>query len=126
MGDKIKIMLVDDEPIVGNRLGPWLEKQGYHVEIFLDGKQALERFEQSPFDIVVTDIRMAEVDGIQVLDRVMEMSPRTKVIVITGYALLETARETQVKGAFDFIAKPFHLGDLRQIVNRAIDALRSE
>jgi DNA-binding NtrC family response regulator len=125
MEDKLRIMLVDDEKIVGDRLGPWLVKQGYEVEVFLDGKQALERFEESPFDIVVTDIRMAEVDGIQVLDRVMEISPRTRVIVITGYALLETARETQVKGAFDFIAKPFHLDDLKQIIDQAVDSLRS-
>jgi DNA-binding NtrC family response regulator len=125
MGEKLRILLVDDEQIVGDRLRPWLEELGYEVEVFLDGKPALQRFEESPFDIVVTDIRMSEVDGIQVLDRVLELSPRTKVIVITGYALLETARETQVKGAFEFIAKPFHLRDLKAVIARAVDALAS-
>ncbi len=68
---------------------------------------ALERLQEKEFHVVVTDIRMEDIDGIEVLERVMERYPKTKVVMITGYATVEVAREAMAKGAFDFIAKPF-------------------
>ncbi len=121
----LRIMIIDDERIVGKRLKPAIEKTGSTVEIFTDGETALNRFQEQPFDIVVTDIRMDEMDGIEVLERVLALSPRTKVIIITGYATVEVAREALSKGAFDFIAKPFKPGDLRVIINRAGRELES-
>jgi len=115
----LRILVLDDEPIVGKRLKPALEKSGYEVEAFEDGRLALARMEEAGFDVVVTDIRMDEVDGIEVLDHVLERFPETKVILITGYATLEIAREAMLKGAFDFIAKPFTPDDLRQVIARA-------
>jgi DNA-binding NtrC family response regulator len=112
-------MIVDDERIVGKRLKPALEKAGNTVEVFTDGGTALEHFREQAFDIVVTDIRMDEIDGIEVLEEVLEQSPRTKVIIITGYATVEVAREALSKGAFDFIAKPFKPNELRVIIERA-------
>ena len=122
---KLKIMVIDDENIVGKRLKPALEKTGDYVEAFEDGEKALERFEESPFDIVVTDIRMEKIDGIEILEKINARSPGTKVIIITGYATVEVAREALSKGAFDFIAKPFKPGDLREIIRRASDELRN-
>jgi len=119
-------MVVDDEPIVGKRLKPALEKGGYVVEVFESGGDALRRLEGKDFDIVVTDVRMEDVDGIQVLEHVLARSDRTKVIIITGYATVEVAREALAKGAFDFIAKPFKPNDLRVIIERAAEALRAE
>jgi len=119
----LQILVLDDEPIVGKRLRSALEKNGYAVEVFEDSRAALRRLDEREFDIVVTDIRMEEVDGIQVLEHVLERSERTKVIVITGYATVEVAREALAKGAFDFIAKPFKPDDLRQIITRAAAAL---
>jgi len=75
--------------------------------------------------VVVTDIRMDEIDGIQVLEHVTEKSPRTKVIMITGYAMIALAREAMEKGAFDFIAKPFQPDDLRKVIAKAARALGS-
>ena len=118
-GRKLRIMIVDDEPIVGKRLGPALEKNGFEVETFLDPGQALTRLKERDFDIVVTDFRMEELDGIQVLTHVMESCPDTRVILITGYATVEVAREALVKGAFDFIAKPFKPKELRAVINKA-------
>ncbi len=115
----LKIMLVDDENIVGKRLKPALEKTGDLVETFQDGEQALARFNEMPFDIVVTDIRMEKMDGIEILEKVLARSSTTKVIIITGYATVEIAREALSKGAFDFIAKPFKPADLREIIKRA-------
>jgi DNA-binding NtrC family response regulator len=126
MGDRLDILVLDDEPIVGERLKPALEKEGYQVEIFVDPNRALERISEKTFDIVVTDIRMDEMDGIQVLERVSEKSNRTKVIMITGYATLEVARESLTKGAFDFIAKPFKLREMRAAIKKAAEALENE
>jgi DNA-binding NtrC family response regulator len=123
MNDTLQIMLVDDEPIVGKRLKPALAKYGFEVEVFEDGTQALQRLREKEFDIVVTDVRMEDVDGIQVLEQVLTRSKRTKVIIITGYATVEVAREALVKGAFDFIAKPFKPNDLRAVIDRAAKAL---
>jgi len=116
---KLRVMIVDDEPIVGKRLTPTLTKHGFLVESFTDPRKALERLQEEEFDIVVTDLRMEEVDGIGVLEQVMETCPNTRVIFITGYATVEVAREALVKGAFDFIAKPFKPKELRGVINKA-------
>lgn len=126
MGNALDILVLDDEPIVGERLKPALEKEGHHVEIFVDPNEALERISEKTFDIVVTDIRMDEMDGIKVLEKVSAVSSRTKVIMITGYATLEVARESLTKGAFDFIAKPFKLREMRAAINKAAEALMGE
>ena len=115
----LRIMVIDDENIVGKRLKPALEKSGDIVETFEDGETALARFNESPFDIVVTDFRMKNLDGIQVLEHIMAKCKNTRVILITGYATVEVAKEALVKGAFDFIAKPFKPRDIRTVVNKA-------
>ena len=125
MADGLEVLLLDDEPIVGKRLKPALAKIGCNVEVFEDPRKALERIDQKEFDIVVTDIRMDEVDGLQVLQHVRKASERTKVIMITGYAMMAVAREAMEKGAFDFIAKPFKPDDLRKVIAKAAKALGS-
>jgi CheY-like chemotaxis protein len=118
-GDKLQVMILDDEPIVGKRLKPVLTKSGFEVEVFENPTEALARLTEKEFDIVVTDLRMEGVDGIHVLEHVMERCKNTRVILITGYATVEVAREALVKGAFDFIAKPFKPRDLTAVVNKA-------
>ena len=125
MAERLEILLLDDEPIVGKRLKPALAKIGCNVEVFEDPKQALDRINQKTFDIVVTDIRIDEIDGIQILEHVIQKSPRTKVIMITGYAMMAVAREAMEKGAFDFISKPFTPEDLRKVIAKAAHALGS-
>lgn len=125
MEKKMRIMIIDDENIVGKRLKPALEKTGDIIETFEDAEKALQRFDEQHFDIIVTDIRMDEIDGIEVLEHVIAKSSRTKVIIITGYATVEIAREAMTKGAFDFIAKPFKPNDLRTIIKKASKALES-
>lgn len=125
MSEKLDVLLLDDEPIVGKRLKPALAKIGCDVEVFENPKEALERIAQKEFDVVVTDIRMDEIDGMQVLEHVIKKSHRTKVIMITGYAMMSLAREAMDKGAFDFIAKPFQPDDLRRVIAKAARALGS-
>jgi len=123
MSERLSILVVDDEEIVGKRLKPAIEKMGCYVETFLDPVAALKRIDERAFDIVVTDVRMDEIDGIQVLERVQKKSERTKVIVITGYAMMALAREAMAKGAFDFISKPFKPNDIRRVILSAAEEL---
>jgi len=125
VSERLDVLLLDDEPIVGKRLKPALAKIGCEVEVFENPREALKRIEEKDFDVVVTDIRMDEVDGIQVLEYVRKKSPRTKVILITGYAMMALARKAMERGAFDFIAKPFQPNDLRRVIAKAAQALGS-
>ncbi len=123
METRLQVLVLDDEPIVGKRLQPALAKVGCDVEVFDAPRPALERIEGKRFDVVVTDIRMEEIDGIEVLEKVLARWPDTKVIMITGYATVEVAREAMAKGAFDFIAKPFKPQELRDVIAKAAEAL---
>jgi len=119
MRQTLRIMVIDDESIVGKRLKPALSRYGDIVETFESAEMAMARYDEEYFDIVVTDIRMDEMDGLEVLEHVLAKSKGTKVIIITGYATVEMAREALSKGAFDFIAKPFKPQDLVDIIDRA-------
>jgi DNA-binding NtrC family response regulator len=123
MQDKLNILLVDDEKIVGNRLKPALTKIGCNVEVFEDPKKAIRRIGEKEFDVIVTDIMMEEVNGIQVLEEAQKQSDRTKVIIITGYATVSLAREAMDKGAYDIIEKPFRPDDLRSVIVSAAKEL---
>jgi len=123
MNAPLQIMILDDEPIVGKRLAPVLAKIGAEVEVFEDPRLALERIQQKTFDIVITDVRMEHVSGIEILEKVKARSERSKVIMITAYATVELAREALGKGAFDFVAKPFRRNSLGDVVIRAAEAL---
>ncbi|ADK83691.1 response regulator receiver protein [Desulfarculus baarsii DSM 2075] len=123
MSQLLEVLLLDDEPIVGRRLAPALAKIGCAVEVFEDPEKALARIAKKEFQVVVTDIRMDEIDGLQVLEFVHERWPNCKVIMITGYAMMSLAREAMDKGAFDFIAKPFKPDDLREVIAKAAQAL---
>jgi DNA-binding NtrC family response regulator len=124
MKEGFDILVLDDEPTVGDRLKPILQEEGYRVETFTDPKEALRRMKEKEFDVLVTDVRMQDIDGIQVLEQVRSRSDRTKVIIITGYATVELAREALTKGVFDFIAKPFKMQDIRNMVKKAVAALQ--
>lgn len=126
MPDKLSILILDDEPIVGKRLKLALKRLDYDVEIFVDPREALERLDAKTFDLVVTDVVMGDIDGIQVLERVQAASPRTKVIIMSAYAMMHMARKAMDRGAFDFIAKPFEPEELRVIIAKAVEALAEE
>lgn len=120
---QINVLLLDDEPIVGQRLKNGLIKMGCEVETFENPLEAMARIAQKKFDIVITDVMMAEASGIQVLETAKKLNPEVKVIIITGYATAELAREAMDKGAYDMIAKPFKPADLRELVVRAMREL---
>lgn len=120
---RLDICIIDDEIVVCKRLQQALTKDKHSVETFIDSTSAIKRIDEKHFDIVVTDIRMDDIDGMEVLDRIVEKKGITKVIMITGYATIEIAREALAKGAFDFISKPFKPQDLRAVIEKAAKEL---
>lgn len=120
---KIKILVLDDEPIVTKRLKPILERKGYYVETFVSSLDALSRFRELPFDLVITDLKMDGIDGMELLSEVKRMNPQTEVIVITGFATMQTAKESFRKGVIDFIAKPFTFKELQAAIDKATNKI---
>ena len=116
MGTGKRILVLDDEPIVGDRLKPALEKLGFEVEAFTNSQAAVQRIVEESFDVLVTDLKMQKPDGLEVMDFVKQQSPATKVVIITGFATADTARETMKGGAVDFIAKPFKIRELCDLI----------
>lgn len=122
--NKISIMIVDDEPIVGKRLKRLFEKDGYAVEIFTRGSLALKELENNKFDIIITDLKMGTVDGMQILETAREKYPYTKIIIISGLSKNSLVIDALKKGAFSFIVKPFKFNELKEVVYRAHRELR--
>jgi len=115
---KTSILVLDDEPIVCKRLKPFFQKAGYEVEAFNQPLEALARIEARRFDVVITDLKMEGLDGLSFLGKVKALHPDTDVILITGFATMETARQSFRKGVFDCVAKPFKLAELLDGVRR--------
>jgi ATP-dependent Lon protease len=116
-----KVLVVDDEEIARKNLDYILQKEGYIVVMAASGAEALEKMETSDFDVVLTDIRMENISGIEVLEKTKIKYPETEVVMVTAYASTDSATETLKKGAFQYIAKPFKINDIRITVKRAIE-----
>lgn len=112
-------MVLDDEPIVGDRLRPALEKEGFFVEVFTDSTAAMDRLKEKAFGVLVTDVKMRGPSGMDVLRFIREKAPGTRVIVITGYATIEASHEADALGAVQFLTKPFKLKDLVKLVAKS-------
>jgi two-component system response regulator PilR (NtrC family) len=124
------ILLVDDEFTTHDTLGVFLETEGYRVATAGSGKEALTRIESEEFDVIVTDVVMPDVSGLEVLDRSRVLNPATAVIVMTGHATVEMAIEALRRGAWDYLQKPFGLDDLalcvRRLLHRRADSLAAQ
>jgi len=118
-----KLLIVDDEKIALKNLEHVLKKEGHDVTATQSGANALALLEKQPFDVVLTDLRMEKVDGMQVLKKCRDSWPDSEVIMITGYATLESAVEAMKHGAFYYIAKPFRLDEVRKVVAEALEKI---
>ena len=116
-----RILIVDDEATAVENLAHVCRKEGYEVTTRMTGMAALEILEKKQFDIVLTDLQMEKVDGMAVLRQVKEHTPETAVILITGYATLDSAVAAMKAGAFHYIAKPFRLDEVREVVRNALE-----
>ncbi len=115
------IIVIDDDDAVLLSVNKILSKAGFHVETFEDGVSGLEGVTELKPDLVVVDLRMTGLSGMEVIDRVSEMDPYIIIVVITGYATIDTAVEAIKLGAYDFLPKPFSPDELRVIVNRGLE-----
>lgn len=124
MASQGKVLIVDDEKVALKNLEHVMKKEGYDVTATQSGAHALAFLEKQPFDVVLTDLRMEKVDGMQILRKCREACPDTEVVLITGYATLESAVEAMKHGAFYYIAKPFRLEEVRKVAAEAVEKTR--
>lgn len=115
------ILVVDDEMVVCQCVKKILSREGYNVEFSLDAQDALNRLEREKIDVVVTDLMMPKISGMELLEKVMEKWPDIPVIMITGYATVSSAIQAMKIGAFDYIPKPFTPDELASVVVRAVE-----
>ncbi len=115
-----KILVVDDEKMTRRNLDYVFKKDGYSVKTAASGVEALDLLELGAFDVIVTDLKMEKVDGIDVLEHVKAKDPSTEVIIITGYATVTKAIEAMKKGSYHFLAKPLKLDEIRKTIQSAL------
>jgi DNA-binding NtrC family response regulator len=118
------LLIVDDDPVTLDLLKEVLSKEGYDVVTALSGEEAIGRGSDRVFDIVITDVRMGETNGMEVLRSFKKLAPETTVIVITAFGSIETAIEAIREGAFDYISKPFKLEEIKFTLRRALEQRR--
>src|SRR5881397_1346157 len=118
------ILVVDDDAVARDLLVEALRKEGYQVEALADGAQAIERGRQKRFDVVLTDIRMGSVDGLEVLREFRQISPDTPIVLLTAFGSMEGAIEAIKQGAYDYLAKPFKKEEIKLVVRRSLDHCR--
>ncbi|RLD69292.1 MAG: sigma-54-dependent Fis family transcriptional regulator [Bacteroidetes bacterium] len=116
-----KILVIDDEKPIRNTLKEILEYEDHQVEIASDGFEGLEKAKENTYDIILCDIKMPNMDGIEVLEKLEELSPDVPVVMISGHGSVETAVEALKKGAYDFIEKPLELNRLLVTIRNALE-----
>ncbi|NOY85844.1 MAG: sigma-54-dependent Fis family transcriptional regulator [Deltaproteobacteria bacterium] len=117
----VKVLIVDDEAVIRRGLCRVLEGRGYQVEASESGFGAIEKLQKAPFHIVITDLKMPGMDGIEVLKAIKILQPDVPVIIITGYSTVDTAVEAMKNGAFDYISKPFTPEQIIEMVEKALE-----
>lgn len=116
-----KILVVDDDKHLADNLVEYLVKLGYNAVATYGGTEAVDRFSKENFHLVITDLMMPEMGGLEVLDAIKGLDSRAIVLVITGYGTVQSAVSAIKEGAFDFVPKPFKMGELEVIIARAVE-----
>ncbi len=116
-----KVLVIDDEKSMREFLAIMLEKEGYEVDTAENGAKALDLCKKELYDLVITDIKMPRMDGLEVLHRLKEISLETAVIMITAYASTETAVHAMKEGAYDYITKPFNVDEIKMVIRNALE-----
>jgi len=116
-----KLLIIDDEKSIRKTLREILEYEKYQVDEAADGSEGLSMIQKDKYDIILCDIKMPKMDGIELLEKIMQLSSDSPVVMISGHGTIETAVEAVKKGAFDFIAKPLDLNRLLVTIRNAMD-----
>ncbi|MDP2654451.1 MAG: sigma-54 dependent transcriptional regulator [Candidatus Omnitrophota bacterium] len=118
---KIDILVVDDEPLIRESLYEILRIDGYRAYMASSGEEALTLLGRQKIDIVLTDLKLPKMDGLELLTKIKAAHPETEVIMITGYGTIETAVDTMRKGAFDYVTKPVNDNEIKIIIDKIVD-----
>lgn len=124
--DKKKILVVDDEDTVCRSIKKALVREEYDIDVALSGEEALKMEGQKKYDVIIVDLMMPGLNGMDLLKSLKSMSPAVQVIMITGYPTMKNTLQAMQIGAFDFLPKPFLPYDLRNLVGRALAARDKE
>ncbi len=116
-----RILIIDDERAIRNTLSEILQHEGYKVDVAEDGEDGFEKFKKNSYDVVLCDIKMPKMDGLEFLDKSREINPDVPLIMISGHGNIETAVEAVKKGAYDYISKPPDLNRLLITIRNATD-----
>jgi DNA-binding NtrC family response regulator len=119
------ILVMEDEPSVAKGLEIVLSEEGYAVDMAASGQEALARFSDRGFDLLVADLRLPDIDGLEVIRRVKSRWPETGVVVITGYASVSSAVDAMKLGSFDYLPKPFTEDEIKSAVDGALKGKKS-
>ena len=122
---KGRILIVDDELVVRDSLGKWFVSEGYQARPVASAREALEAIQQLEFDIALIDIKMPGMDGMELQSRLREADPDLTVVIMTGYASVETAVQALKRGAYDYITKPVDPDELSHLVGKALEHRRA-
>lgn len=126
MATQSQILVVDDEKKICEFLQVLLGREGYSVEAAHDAAEALERVSRDSFNMVITDLKMPGMDGFELVTRLKQLKPDVPVVMITGYATVETAVKALRHGVDDYVTKPFNIEELRRVVSRSLQTARME
>lgn len=118
---KYRILVVDDEESIREFFEIMLKREGFEVQTAVNGREALEKLGRHSFDLIISDIQMPEVSGMELLSRVREMDPEMVVLMITAFGNTETAVEAMKLGAYDYIQKPFKIDEIKIVINKALE-----
>jgi len=121
VANSYRILVVDDEASMRDFLSIMLHREGYHVDAAIDGAQAVKHLRDHNYDLVISDIQMPQLNGLQLLKHVKERNPETVVIMITAFSSTEEAVEAMKQGAYDYITKPFKNEEIRLVINNALE-----
>jgi two-component system response regulator AtoC len=124
MASPVRILVVDDDEITCNLLEEVLSKEGYAVDKALNGQEAIEKGEKKSYGVVLSDIRMLDVDGMEVLRAYRQRSPETIIIMMTAFGSIETAIRAIKEGAYDYVSKPFKLDEIKLTIQRSLEQKR--
>jgi DNA-binding NtrC family response regulator len=117
---KKKVLLVEDEAVLRESVRDWLVEDGYDVECVETGEEALEKIKGEEFGVVVLDLRLPDIDGLQVFEHAKELKPETKGVIITAYPSKESREKARKLGLLDYLAKPFKVEDLEKLITQAL------